>query len=69
MLATGLRLSSAIALDTDDVDLERAEIEVRSTKGNRPDRVLLGPKSSESGATKIIALVFVDSTVRRRAAA
>ena len=42
MLATGLRLSSATALDTDDVDLERAEIEVRSTKGNRPDRVLLG---------------------------
>ena len=42
MLATGLRLSSAIALDRDDVDIERAEIEVRSTKGNRPDRVFLG---------------------------
>ena len=42
MLATGLRLSSTIALDRDDVDLERAEIDVRSTKGNRPDRVFLG---------------------------
>ena len=41
MLATGLRLSSAIALDREDVDLERAEIDVRSTKGNRPDRVFL----------------------------
>ena len=42
MLATGLRLSSAIALDVDDVDLERGEVEVRSAKGNRPDRVFLG---------------------------
>ena len=42
MLATGLRLSSAIALDRDDVNLEQAEIAVRSTKGNRPDRVFLG---------------------------
>ncbi len=42
MLATGLRLGSAIALDRDDVDLDRAEIAVRSTKGNRPDRVFLG---------------------------
>lgn len=42
MLATGLRLSSAIALDVDDVDLVRAEVEVRSAKGNRPDCVFLG---------------------------
>ncbi len=42
MLTTRLRLSSAVALDREDVDLERTEIEVRSTKGNRPDRVFLG---------------------------
>ncbi len=42
MLATGLRLSSTLALDRDDVDLDRAEITVRSMKGDRPDRVFLG---------------------------
>ncbi len=51
LAATGLRLSSAIALDREDVDIERAEIEVRSTKGNRPDRVFLGSAIRQHLAT------------------
>jgi len=42
MLATGIRIGSAVALDVADVDLDRGEIWLRSTKGNRPDRVFLG---------------------------
>lgn len=51
MLATGIRLSSAIALDREDVDIERVEIAVRSTKGNRPDRVFFGTAIREHLAT------------------
>jgi site-specific recombinase XerD len=42
MLATGIRIGSAVALDVEDVDLERGELWLRSTKNNRPDRVFLG---------------------------
>ena len=42
MLATGIRLSSALALDAEDVDLDRGEVQLRSTKGDRPERVFLG---------------------------
>jgi len=36
LLGTGLRLSSALALTTDDVDLARGELQVRKTKGDAP---------------------------------
>lgn len=36
LVGTGLRLSSALALRTDDIDLERGELAVRCTKGDRP---------------------------------
>jgi len=42
MLATGIRIGSAVALDVQDADLERGELWLRSTKNNRPDRVLIG---------------------------
>ena len=41
MLATGIRLSSAIALDVEDVDLDRGEVRLRKTKGDRPATVFL----------------------------
>ena len=44
MLATGIRLGSAIALDVDDVDLDAGQIQIRTTKGNRPEQVILGKK-------------------------
>jgi len=44
MLATGVRVGSAVALDVEDVDLDAGEMWLRSTKGNRPDRILLGRK-------------------------
>jgi site-specific recombinase XerC len=42
MIASGIRLGSAIALDVEDVDLDLGELWLRSTKGNRPERVFLG---------------------------
>jgi site-specific recombinase XerD len=42
MLATGIRLGSALALESRDVDLERGEIYLRCTKGDRPEVVYLG---------------------------
>lgn len=47
LLATGLRVSSALALRLDDVDLDSGEISVRDTKGSRPTRVFLGPAIQE----------------------
>ncbi len=44
MLATGIRLSSALSLDTGDVDLDRRELRLRDTKGNRPALVFLGDR-------------------------
>ena len=42
MLSTGIRLGSAIALDAEDVDLDAGQIHIRTTKGNRPERVFIG---------------------------
>jgi len=41
MLQAGLRVGSALALDAEDVDLERAELRIHTSKGDRPDVVLL----------------------------
>ena len=40
--ATGIRLSSALGLDAEDVDLEEGVLLLRSVKGGRVERVLLG---------------------------
>ena len=42
MLATGIRLSSALGLETADVDLETGVLHVRTWKGGRVERVFLG---------------------------
>lgn len=47
LLATGIRIGSALALEVRDVDLERGELELRSMKNDRPDRVFLGPRIVE----------------------
>lgn len=44
LLGAGLRIGSALALDTTDIDLDRAEIRLRSAKGNREQRVPLAAK-------------------------
>ncbi len=44
MLATGLRLGSAIGLDVTDVDLAAGELHVRVAKGARPQTTLLAPR-------------------------
>lgn len=41
MLATGIRLGSAISLDVEDVDIAGAQVMVRRAKGDAPDRVFL----------------------------
>jgi site-specific recombinase XerC len=41
MLASGIRLSAALGLDLEDLDLEAGEVTIR-TKGNRAERVFLG---------------------------
>ena len=41
MLGSGIRLGSALALETRDVDLERAELALRCTKGDVPTSVPL----------------------------
>lgn len=42
LLSTGVRIGSALGLDGEDVDLERDELVLRCTKGNRPITVFLG---------------------------
>lgn len=42
MLASGIRLTSALALDREDIDLERGEVQLRTAKGDRRERVFLG---------------------------
>jgi site-specific recombinase XerC len=42
MLATGIRLGSALALQVSDIDLARAEITLRSMKGDRPESLPIG---------------------------
>jgi len=41
MLRTGIRIGSALALRAEDVDLEREELRLRTTKGDRRDVVIL----------------------------
>ncbi len=41
LLATGIRIGSALALEVRDVDLEQKLLWLRTTKGNRPERVFL----------------------------
>ena len=45
MAWTGIRLSSAIGIDVEDVDLARAEILLRRVKRDRTERVILGTKA------------------------
>jgi len=42
MLATGIRLGSAVALGVEDVDLEGGELYLRTMKADRRERVFLG---------------------------
>src|SRR5436190_13704465 len=42
MLATGIRVGSAVALDVGDVDLERGELRLGTMKGDRPATAFLG---------------------------
>lgn len=42
MLRTGIRVSSAVGLDVEDVDLARGELRLRTAKGNAPDTVIIG---------------------------
>ncbi len=41
MLKTGIRVGSAVALDVEDVDLDRGELWLRAAKGNRPERTFI----------------------------
>jgi len=50
MLGTGIRLSSALALRVEDVDLLSRELVIRCAKGSRPDRL---PVSRE--VTRVLA--------------
>lgn len=43
LLATGVRLSAALALEVLDVDLDAGELAVRHSKGGRAERVFLPP--------------------------
>ncbi|MEM7232840.1 MAG: tyrosine-type recombinase/integrase [Planctomycetota bacterium] len=47
LLGTGLRLGSVVALNVEDIDLERAEIRVRKTKGDQPERVITGQRTTD----------------------
>ncbi len=41
LLTTGIRVGSAVALDVEDLDLDRCEIQIRSAKGSRPEVVFM----------------------------
>lgn len=47
MLATGIRLGSAVSLDVEDVDLDSGTLQIREAKGNRSERVFLGKRIRE----------------------
>ncbi len=47
LLATGIRIGSALELEVDDVDLNRGELRVRTAKGNIPTTVFLGMRIVE----------------------
>ena len=57
MLATGIRLSSALALDVEDVDPEGAVLLLREVKGGRQERVLLNAR-----ARRVLAGFIADHT-------
>ena len=42
MLATGIRVGSAVALEVPDVDLDRGELRLKTMKGGRSDVAYLG---------------------------
>jgi integrase/recombinase XerC len=46
MLATGIRVGSAVALDVGDVDFDRAELRLKTMKGGRSEVVYLGREIS-----------------------
>ena len=62
MLATGIRLASALELDVLDVDLDRGELHLRTMKGDRPGVVYLGQEIREH-LREYIALDGVDQVV------
>ncbi|HET8692703.1 MAG TPA: tyrosine-type recombinase/integrase [Steroidobacteraceae bacterium] len=41
MLGSGIRVGSAVALDVEDLDLERGEVRLRTAKGDRPSQAVL----------------------------
>jgi len=47
MLATGIRLGSAVAVNSGDIDLDEGVLMLRETKGDRPDVVFLGREISK----------------------
>jgi len=47
MLGTGMRLGATLALDVEDLDLERGELAARHMKGGRSERVLVPRHVSE----------------------
>ncbi|MCC7014861.1 MAG: tyrosine-type recombinase/integrase [Planctomycetes bacterium] len=49
LLGSGIRIGSALALDVDDVDLERGELRLLQVKGDRVERVFL----SDNAATAL----------------
>lgn len=53
LLSTGVRIGSALALDAEDVDLERGELLLRCTKGDRPGVVYLNEGIRKHLATYI----------------
>jgi site-specific recombinase XerC len=57
MLGTGIRLGSALELRVEDVDLVAREVAIRSSKGDRPDRL---PVSRE--VTRVLAGWIGDRT-------
>jgi integrase/recombinase XerC len=54
MLGAGTRVGSAVALDLEDVDLERSELRLRTTKGDRPALAIL-PRSVAAVLRRYIA--------------
>lgn len=42
MLASGIRLGSALGIDSRDVDLDRGEITIRTAKSDRPETIIIG---------------------------
>lgn len=47
LLATGIRVGSAVALDVADLDLDEGVMDVRVVKGGHPQRVQLGEEIAE----------------------